>query len=159
MLYLLSILLGAITCAALFIYVMQRYMLVTHKINGDFDEINKDLKTVVAQFEGWSCPLPEWEFHESQLQKNLKYRNIKNMIMHFVCNPSYANKILSVTPKMGGMMPCTWAVYETIDGEVYIAKMNVSLMSLMFFGVLGKTMGDVANTEKKMLKKLKAMHP
>ena len=158
MFYLLSILFGIALCSIIFVYTMQRHMLVAHKIDGSFKEVNQSLKTIVKQFDGWSCPLPEWKFYESQLIKNLKYDNIKNMVMHFVCNPGHANTILRTTPKMAGMMPCTWAVYETTNGEVYIAKMNISLMSNMFFGILGKTMRNVATVEKEMLKRLKKIY-
>jgi hypothetical protein len=52
-------------------------------------------------------------------------------------------------------MPCTWPVYETASGEVYIAKMNIALISKMYFGVIGERMRGVAETEKKMLEKIK----
>ena len=77
------------------------------------------------------------------------------MVMYFVCKPQHANSVLSVEPKMGGIMPCTWAVYETTDGEVYIAKMNIGLMSKLFSGVIGKVMKDVAQTEEEMLSKIR----
>ena len=52
-------------------------------------------------------------------------------------------------------MPCSWAVYETTDGKVYISKMNIALMSMVYPGFIGKIMKDVAQTEKAMLSKIK----
>ena len=54
-------------------------------------------------------------------------------------------------------MPCPWAVYETKNGEVYIAKMNIALMSKMYFGVIGKVMKEVAETEKEMFSKIRRL--
>ena len=152
MLYLISFLLGG-----LFLTVtMQKKMMVEHKLDGSFNDVKKALEEIVPQFKGWSFPLPHWDFYKSQLSKNLTYDNINNMVMCFVCNPKHANTILRVVPKMGAMMPCTWALYETKKGEVYIAKMNIALMSNMFFGVTRKIMKKVAMTEKEILKQLKS---
>jgi len=79
------------------------------------------------------------------------------MVMHFVCKPHHANRVLQVDPSLGAIMPCTWAVYETTEGKVYIAKMNIALMSKMYFGVIGEVMKDVARTEEKMLRKIKSI--
>jgi len=146
---------GLILGGVVFVYLMRRFMMVAYKIEGTFDEVNEAIKKVVPQFEGWSFPIPEWQFYKSQLSRNLTYDNIKDMIMYFVCKPSHANRVLRVNPTLGAIMPCTWAVYETTDGGVYIAKMNISLMSKMYFGTIGEVMREVAATEKEMLKKIK----
>jgi len=148
---LLGLILGIILSGLAFVYVLRKYMMVSFKIEGSFEEVEETVKNVVPQFKGWGFPIPEWQFYKSQLSKGLSYNNIKSMVMHFVCKPIHANKVLKVDPKMAGIMPCTWAVYEDKNGEVYIAKMNIALMSKMYFGVIGEVMKDVADTEKKML--------
>ena len=76
------------------------------------------------------------------------------MVMHFVCKSAHANKILKVDPNMSGIMPCTWSAYEAKNGEVYLAKMNIGLMSKMYFGLIREIMADVAKTEAAMLSKI-----
>lgn len=148
-----GILLGAIAAAL----IMARYMIVRILIPGKtFAEVDAKIREVVPQFEGWGFPIGVWEFYKSQISKGFKYENIKNMNIHFVCKPAHANSMLRRYPYFGGIMPCSWAVYETTDGKVYIAKMNIALMSNIYFGVIRKIMKDVARTEKEMLAKIKA---
>jgi len=142
---------GFICGVFVFIFIMGKYMIAHYKINGSFDEVEKAIKEVIPQFQGWGFPIPDWQFYKSQLSKNFTYDNITNMVMHFVCKPAHANKILGVDPNFGGIMPCTWAVYETKNGEVYIAKMNIGLMNKMYFGLINEIMTDVAKTEEAML--------
>jgi len=145
---------GAILTGFLFAYIMKRYMIVAYRVNKSFKETEKRIKNVIPEFKGWGFPIPDWEFYKSQLSKNLKYDNIKNAIVHFVCKPVHANSVVKKDPKMAGIMPCSWSVYETNKGEVYIAKMNIALMSKMYSGLIGEVMKDVASTEKKMLDKI-----
>ncbi len=141
-----------LACGGLiFVYFMRRYMVADYEVRGSFDSVNRAIMEAVPQFEGWSFPIERWEFYKSQLSKNLTYNNITNMVMHFVCKPSHANAVLRNDPTMGAIMPCTWAVYETTDGKVHIAKMNIGLMSKMYSGVIKEVMKDVAETESEML--------
>ncbi|NIA09376.1 MAG: DUF302 domain-containing protein [Nitrospiraceae bacterium] len=149
-----GLIIGLIIGGITFVYLMQRFMIVAYKMEGTFDEVNEAIKNVIPQ-SGWSFPIKEWQFYKSQLSKNLTYDNIRDMIMYFVCKPSNANEVLRVDPVLGAIMPCTWAVYETTGGEVYIAKMNIALMSKMYFGTVGEVMREVAAAEKEMLKKIK----
>lgn len=52
--------------------------------------------------------------------------------------------VLSATPKMAAIMPCSWAVYELEDGSVWLATMNISMMARMFSGPVASAMGEVA---------------
>ena len=137
-------------------FIMVKYMIVTIYMPGmRFKEVDSKLREIVPQFKGWSFPIPPWEFYKSQIFKGFKYDNIKNMNIHFVCKPAHANSMLRKYPHSGGIMPCSWAVYETTDGKVYISKMNIALMSMVYPGFIGKIMKDVAQTEKAMLSRIK----
>ena len=149
-----SLIAGIVITAVLFIYVMRNHMVADITVDGDFESVNRAIKSAVPKFDGWSFPITTWEFYKSQLSKNLTYDNIRNMVIHFVCKPSHANKMLQLVPSMGGIMPCSWAVYETTDGKVHIAKMNINLMSKMYSGTIKEIMTDVAQTEKAMLSKI-----
>ena len=146
---------GLVGGGLVFMYAMRKFMIAEFKMEGSFESVNEAIKEAIAQFEGWALPIPSWQFYRSQLAKNLTYDNITNMIMHFVCKSSHANRILRVNPNFGGIMPCTWAVYETTDGKVHIAKMNIGLMSRMFSGTIKEVMADVAKTEEAMLEKVR----
>ncbi len=151
----LGIVLGVVLSGIIFVYLLKKYMMVSFEIEGSFEEVEETVKQVIPRFKGWGFPIPDWQFYKSQLSKGLSYDNIKNMVMHFVCKPVHANRVLKIDPKMAGIMPCTWAVYEDNDGKVYIAKMNIALMSKMYLGVIGEVMRDVAETEEKMLAMIK----
>ncbi len=149
----LSLIIGLVVAT----YIFKKNMIVTYRMDGSFDDVEGALKEVVPGFAGWTFPIPDWQFYKSQVSKGLTYKNIKNMVMHFVCKPVHANRVLQVDPSLGAIMPCTWAVYETIEGEVYIAKMNIALMSKIYFGVIGEVMRDVARTEEMMLERIRSI--
>lgn len=153
--FILWLMIGVILGGIAFVYILRRRMIVAYKIEATFDKVNAVIKETIPEFAGWSFPIPEWQFYKSQLSKNLRYDNIKNMVMYFVCKPQHANSVLGADPSMGAIMPCTWAVYATTNGKVYIAKMNIALMSYMYFGTIGSVMRDVAKTEKEMLEKIR----
>ena len=152
----LSFIIGVIIGLFIAAYCMTKFMLVRIKIEGkNFEEVNEAIMKTIPSFEGWGFPIESWKFYESQIKKGFTYDNIKNMIIHFVCKPSHANKILRKYPFFGGIMPCSWAVYETVDGDVYIAKMNIKLMSYLYTGLIKEIMKDVAKTEEEMIRKIR----
>jgi uncharacterized protein (DUF302 family) len=84
-------------------------------------------------------------------QKNLVPEGFINLKVFFVCSAGHASLMLSETPSFVGMMPCSWAVYEMADGSVWLAKMNVGLMSKMFSGVAGTMMRKVGQADDRFL--------
>ncbi len=153
---LLSIVLTGIITAFLFARVLQKAMIVPVKSRYGFEETCRKLEEAVQATDEWGFPISHWEFYQSQLKKNLRYENIKNCRIYFVCKPSYANMVVREDPKWTGIMPCSWAVYETKNGDTYIAKMNIPLMSKMFTGRIGETMKKVAEEEKGILEAVEA---
>lgn len=149
---------GVIIGLLLASFAMTKHMISTFYVPGkSFAEVDEKIRDIVPQFEGWSFPMPTWEFYRSQIAKGFEYDNIRNMNIHFVCKPAHANTMLRKYPHFGGIMPCSWAVYETSDGKVYVSKMNISLMSRLYQGLIGRVMKDVANTESAMLANLEAV--
>ncbi len=147
-----SVLITAIVVGWLFVAVLRAKMISNVKSKYNFEETCKKIEEVVPKGEGWGFPIPAWEFYESQIKKNLKYDNIKNCKIYFVCKSKYANQVVSDDPKWSGIMPCSWSVYELTNGDVYVAKMNIPLMSKMFTGVLGTVMSKVAKEEEEFIK-------
>ncbi len=70
-----------------------------------------------------------------------------------LCQPDHAAKILADDSRkmVTAMMPCRIGVFETSDGAVMVASMNVGLMSKMFGGVIEEVMSEVAKEEHTML--------
>jgi len=65
-----------------------------------------------------------------------------------LCKPTYAGKVLSDSPHIGCLMPCTFSIYEGDDGKVYVAKMNTGLMGRLFGGTVAEVMGGAVTREE-----------
>jgi uncharacterized protein (DUF302 family) len=73
-----------------------------------------------------------------------------------ICQPSHAYNILKEDKDkiVTAIMPCRMAVYKGNDGKVYIAEMNMGMMTKMFGGNIARIMGQVAIEEKEMVEPL-----
>ncbi len=136
--------------------LMQTKMTVNIKSPKSFEDTCKAIEAVVPQFaeEGWGFPFDKWNFHKVLDDRELVPDGIKNIMVYFLCNAKLASKVVSANSAMMGVMPCSWAVYEKTDGSVYIAKMNIGLMSKMFSGAIKEMMLEVEKTEKRMFDKI-----
>ena len=157
MIVFISILAGALSVTALIAYTMRNHMITAIKIDAPFEKVCSKIGEALTSVPGWGHPLPDWDFHET-VAKTHYFENLSKKKIFFVCKAEYANRIVDRFHHMGAMMPCAWALYETMSGEVYISKMNIGLMSKMFFGnIIGTTMGKVAREEKLILNKLQQL--
>ena len=70
-----------------------------------------------------------------------------------LCNPHYANRILSNDKDkvVTTMMPLGIGVYETRDGSVFMSEMNVGLVGMMFGGAIAEVMGDASTDIGRMM--------
>jgi uncharacterized protein (DUF302 family) len=70
-----------------------------------------------------------------------------------ICQPTHAYNILKDDKDkvVTAIMPCRMAVYKGNDGKVYIAEMNMGLMTKMFGGNIARIMGQVAVEEAAMV--------
>lgn len=138
----------------LFIFAMRKYMITAKKIEASFEQVCANIEKAVRVVPGWGSPIPDWDFH-SAVAKTHYFDNLVKKRIFFVCKAEYANRIVDKYHHMGAMMPCAWSVYEKTNGEVYLSKMNMGLMSRMFFGnIIGSTMGKVASEEHIILQEL-----
>ncbi len=73
-----------------------------------------------------------------------------------ICQPAHAYNILKQDKDkiVTAIMPCRMAVYKGNDGKIYIAEMNMGLMTKMFGGDIARIMGQVAIEEKEMVEPL-----
>lgn len=139
---------------SLFIFAMRKYMITVKRIDASFETVCTNIEEAVKAVPGWGHPMPDWDFHAA-VGKTHYFHNLVKKRIFFICNAGYANRIVDKFHHMGAMMPCAWSVYENAAGEVYLAKMNIGLMSKMFFGnIIGSTMGKVAREERVIMQEL-----
>ena len=71
-----------------------------------------------------------------------------------LCHATHTNDILSQEDDMfiAAIMPCRIAVYEKRNGDVFISKMNIGLMSKFFSENVKEVMGQVAEEDENILK-------
>jgi uncharacterized protein (DUF302 family) len=137
-------------------WMMRTRMVVAGRSNASFEETCERIERVVPAGDGWSFPMPSLDMHAKLAAKNQAPDGIRHIRLFFVCKSALANRVLSETPKMAAIMPCSWAVYELDDGSVWLAKMNISLMARMFSGAVASAMGEVAAADDAFLSEVLA---
>lgn len=67
-----------------------------------------------------------------------------------LCQAQHAGRILSDdgARRVSVLMPCTIAVYEKVDGSVWVAAMNPGLIAPLFGGVVSEVMGGPVAREQ-----------
>jgi len=77
---------------------------------------------------------------------------MRRMKVISLCLPDLAYSVLrdDYNKRMSSMMPCRVGVYEAADGNVYITRMNLDLMSRMFGGKVEDVLARV-DTEQDLL--------
>ncbi len=108
--------------------------------------------TKSAEQNGWEIPDTrdlQHQYHEANL------RDMTRCTILYFCNPQAGYAIFSSSDTnkvMSAMMPMGVSVYETSDGEVRIAAMNLGLMSHFFSGVVKDVFKDNGVRYEKSLK-------
>jgi uncharacterized protein (DUF302 family) len=127
--------------------LMQQMMFKVYRSKLGFDETVSTVAEAASR-NGWEIPdirdLQE-EYHKAGLSDMTKVK-----ILYF-CNPPGGYDILKEDPNksMSVMMPMGVSIYQTSDGRVEIAAMNLGMMSGMFSGVVKDVLHNgAANLEK-----------
>jgi uncharacterized protein (DUF302 family) len=70
-----------------------------------------------------------------------------------ICQPHHAHTILREDDNkfISAIMPCRVGVYENQQGDVYVAEMNMGLVSKLFGPTIRQVMGQVATEEHEMM--------
>jgi uncharacterized protein (DUF302 family) len=148
---------GFVLCGIITIFAMRRYMVVAYRFDAPYEVVRENIEKAIKAVPGWGHPISDWDFHAA-VSKTHYFDNLAKKRIFFVCKAEYANGIVDKFHHMGAMMPCAWALYETRSGEVYLSKLNIGLMSKLFFGnIIGKNMGKVAREEHVMLNELRRL--
>jgi uncharacterized protein (DUF302 family) len=143
--------LGAVVAAAVGVRLMRTKMVMAGRSGASFEETCERIERVVPAGDGWSFPMPSLDMHAKLAAKGQAPQGIRRIRLFFVCKPALAKRVLSDSPQMAAIMPCSWAVYELEDGGVWLAKMNIPMMARMFSGEVAAAMGEVAAAEERFL--------
>ena len=127
--------------------LMQQMMFKVYRSKLGFDETVSTVAEAASR-NGWEIPdirdLQE-EYHKAGLSDMTKVK-----ILYF-CNPQGGYDILKEdrNKSMSVMMPMGVSIYQTSDGRVEIAAMNLGMMSGMFSGAVKDVLSNGAvNLEK-----------
>ena len=90
---------------------------------------------------GWDVP---WTFELQQHYREQGLSDMTKVVNLYLCYPQGGYDIMKadVYKPMATMMPTAVSVYETSRGEVYVARMNLGRMSMMFRGTVRKTLRE-----------------
>ena len=122
--------------------LMRRMMFTVHHSELDFDETVARLNESAQKY-GWEIPM----VHDLQKRyQEAGYTDMTKVKTLYFCDPHGGYRILQddVNKPMSVMMPMGVSVYETRDGQVYIAGMNLDRMSMMFGGVVKEVLREGA---------------
>jgi uncharacterized protein (DUF302 family) len=112
------------------------------------NRIKENFETTVTRVEeavlskGWKLP------HVHDLQATLKKfgKDVRSVQVFDICHPDHSYEILSRNDEriVSNLMPCRIAVYEKLDGSVWISRMNSGLVAKPMSRVIRKTMSAAA---------------
>ena len=145
---------GLLVTIAAMVMIMRSKMVVPERSLKSFDATCEAIESVVPGAEGWSFPMESFDMSAKLAAKNGLPDNIKRIRLYFMCNPKVAKLVLGAEPKLSAIMPCSWSAYELTDGSVWVSHMNIAMMSKMMGGVVGASMGEVAETDDRFLEQI-----
>jgi len=127
---------------------MSGLMFSVHKSKLNFDETVSAIENSGTKH-GWYNPTI---IDHYKIEKELGYEDATKVTTVSMCKPHSAHKILKEdkNKKLSIMMPMQISIYETTDGQVYVAWMNVGFMGKMFGGIVEEVMGEAAENLKEV---------
>ncbi len=141
---------GAFVTGAFVLLMMRSRMVVPQRSEQSFEATCAAIESEVPG-DGWGFPMEPLDMTGQLREKGVAPDGIERIRLYFVCNPRIAGRVLSHTPAMAGIMPCSWAVIEKNDHSVWLAKMNVGLMAKMFPAPIRHAMGQVASADERFM--------
>jgi uncharacterized protein (DUF302 family) len=149
-----GLLAGAVLAVVAIVLAMRSQMVVPEPSRKSFEDTCTAIEEVVPETEGWSFPMESFDMSAKLEAKGGLPDNIKRIRLYFMCNPGIARTVLGAAPKLSAIMPCSWSVYELVDGSVWVSHMNISLMSRVMGGVVGRAMSTVAAVDARFLERV-----
>lgn len=143
-----GVLIGLLLAIVLVVTLMPSMMLVTHETSQGYDETIAALQENITEA-GWVVSGVK-EMNQSLAKEGVDFKPRVSLVS--LCQPHYAESILTTDRHISVMMPCKFSVWEGDDGKVYLTQMNTGLMGRLFGGDVARVMGSsVAADEEKIL--------
>jgi uncharacterized protein (DUF302 family) len=136
-----------------FVMIMKSFpgmMIQTFKSNLDYSETVRMIEKKAVE-NGWAVAKI---YNMEKRMKKAGFEDAARVKIIELCHVQHSNDILSVEDDMyiAAIMPCRVAVYEKKNGDVFISKMNIGLMSKFFGDNVEEVMGQVAEEDENILK-------
>ena len=140
---------GFLICGVVVWKTMPKMMLTVKKSNYGFEETFSRIENSIIDHD-WDI---QRIYDMQECMESYGYENIKNISIFSLCKPENVAEILAddKNKKVTAIMPCRMGVYEDSNGEVYVSRLNIALMSKMFGGVIEEVMSGVAKDEADIL--------
>lgn len=132
--------------------LMKKMMFTASKSKLNFEETVSSIRESAVRH-GWEIP----SIHDLQREYQAAGHNdMTRMKIIYFCNPHGGYRILKDdhNKSMSVMMPMGVSVYETNDGQVYIAGLNLGLMSTMFEGTIKEIFEEGTENFEKTLENI-----
>ena len=144
----LGFIIGVLVFMLMAFSAMPALMLKTKESKLGFNETVESLQASIEE-NGWVISTV-MDMNKSMSKHGVEFGPRVKLIK--LCKPDYAKSVLASNRDVSVMMPCTFSVWESDDGKVYLSRMNMSLMAKMFGGNVAKVMGGkVVKDEEKIL--------
>jgi len=146
---LVGIILGGIICGFVFWKTMPNLMLTITKSKYGFDDTYSLIEDSIVDH-NWDI---QRVYDIEECMRTFGHDSITNIMIFSICKPDNVATILKNDDdkKVTAIMPCRIAIYEDSNGDTYVSRLNISLMSKMFGGVIEDVMQGVAADEKNIL--------
>lgn len=129
--------------------LMKKVMFTARKSKLDFEETVSAISESAIN-NGWEIP-QTYDLQQEYLRAG--HEDMTRLKVLYFCNPDGGYKILrdDIDKPMSVMMPMPVSVYETSDGQVYIAALNLGSMSMMFGVTVKEVLKEGAENYAKTL--------
>lgn len=143
--------LGALATAGILYKAVPKLMILEDRSLYDFDTSTKMLEDRVKAM-GWKLAT----VHDMQETLRGFGHDIREMKIYELCSSKYSVELLKrdAERKISPMMPCRVSIYTKSDGFTYISRMNSSLVSKFFPGLIDRVMQGAARDTELMLEEI-----
>jgi len=144
----LGVLAGAVvTALAAFLYLSGQ-MIVVRQSRLGFDETVEAIQKAIPE-RGWSSP-GTMDMNAAMAKHDVQFEPRVKIVS--MCQPRYAKNVLTTDRRVACLMPCSIAVWDGDDGNIYVSRVNSGLLGKMFGGNIAKVIGGaVAGDEERIL--------
>ena len=132
------VLVGMVLMGVLVWLTMPSLMLLKYKSARNYDGTVAALSEALEKKQDWRVLVVN-DYQKS----TAPYGALERVGSVNICNPHYASRILANDADRGvtAMMPLAIGVYEDKSGQVYVSRLNIRMMGMIFGGTIAEVMG------------------